>query len=92
MIASQVSFDQMMRVAAGNPDLGVAASYLQVEYGLSELLACWDGFVHTSDAYGQEFKSRKQICLEFSNALNEYLEYLGEQVPDSLGQAISPNR
>jgi hypothetical protein len=85
MIASQVSFDQMMRVAAGNPDLGVSASYLQVEYGLSELQACWDGFVHTSDAYAQEFKSRKQICLEFSNALNEYLEYLGEPVSLKVG-------
>jgi hypothetical protein len=85
MIASQVSFDQMMRVAAGNPDLGVSASYLQVEYGLNELKACWDGFVHTSDAYAQEFKSRKQVCLEFSDALNEYLEYLGESTSLKVG-------
>ena len=85
MIASEVPFNQMMRVAAGNPELGVPASYLQVEYGLDELLACWEGFVHTSDNYGVEFKSRKHVCLEFSDALNEYLEYLGEPVSLKVG-------
>jgi hypothetical protein len=85
MLASFVTFEQMRRAARNNPELGVPASYLQVEYGLSELEACWDGFVHTSDAYGQTFKSRKEIYLEFANALSEYLEYLGEQIPVSLG-------
>lgn len=78
MIASDVSFIQMMRVAAGNKSLATATSYLQVEYGLDELQACWDGFIHTSDDYNQEFKNRKQVCEEFSNALNEYIDYLGE--------------
>jgi hypothetical protein len=85
MIASEVTFDKMRIVARNNPELGIPVSYMQVEYGLKELEACWDGFVHTSDAYGQEFSSRKQICLEFSNALNEYLESLGEQVSITLG-------
>lgn len=78
MIASEVAFDSMMRVAAGYKLLALATSYIQVEYGKEELLACWDGFVHTSDNYGQTFKSRKAVCDEFSNALNEYIEYLGE--------------
>ena len=85
MIASEVTFEKMRIVARNNPELGVPASYLQVEYGLKELEACWDGFVHTSDEYGQEFKTRKQICLEFANALNDYIEYLGEQIPVTLG-------
>jgi hypothetical protein len=85
MLASDVSFEEMRRVAAGNPELGVPASYMQVEYGLSELEACWDGFVHTSDNFLQSFKNRKQVCLEFANALNEYLDYLGEQIPLALG-------
>jgi hypothetical protein len=85
MFASEVPFNQMMRVAAGNPDLGVPASYMQVEYGFDELVACWDGFVHTSDSHGLEFKSRKHVCLEFSDALNEYLEYLGEPVSLKVG-------
>jgi hypothetical protein len=85
MLASEVSFEQMRRAARNNPELAVPASYLQVEYGLAELEACWDGFVHTSDYYNQTFATRKAINQEFANALNEYLEYLGEQVPVSLG-------
>lgn len=85
MLASSVTFDQMRKAARNNPELGVPASYLQVEYGLSELECCWDGFVHTSDHYGQQFKTRKAIYLEFANALSEYLEFLGEQIPVSLG-------
>jgi hypothetical protein len=85
MLASEVTFDKMRIVARNNPELALPASYMQVEYGLEELEACWDGFVHTSDNYGQEFYSRKQICLEFANALNEYIEFLGESIPLSLG-------
>lgn len=89
MLASNVSFAQMRKGACNLQELGVPASYLQVEYGLNELKACWDGFVHTSDNYGLSFKTRKAIYLEFANALSEYLEYLGEQIPVSLGSTIS---
>ena len=85
MKASEVSFEQMRRGARNNPELGVSASYLQVEYGLSELEACWDGFVHTSDEYGLTFKTRKEVNQEFANALSEYLEYLGETIPVEMG-------
>jgi hypothetical protein len=85
MLASSVTFEQMRRAARNNSELGIPASYLQVEYGLAELEACWDGFVHTSDYYQQHFKSRKEIYLEFANALSEYLEYLGESIPLEVG-------
>ena len=85
MRASQCSFDQMMVAAAGSFPLAEATSYIQVEYGLSELQACWDGFVDTSDAYGQEFNSRKQICEEFTHALSEYIEFLGESIHLEVG-------
>jgi hypothetical protein len=85
MIASQVTFEQMMRVAAGNSELAHATSFMQVEHGISELYACWDGFVHTSDTFGQEFSSRKQICSEFTHALTEYIDYLGESSYLTLG-------
>lgn len=75
----------MMLEAITNRVLAEATSFIQVEYGISELHACWDGFVHTSDNYDQEFKSRKQICAEFANALADYIEYLGEPSPQSLG-------
>ena len=75
-----------MRVAASNRQLAEATSYVQVEYGLADLLACWEGFTHTSDAFNQEFKSRKQICAEFTYAITEYIDYLGESVYLSMGR------
>ena len=89
MIASDLTFEQMRRASRKDPSLSVPCSYLQVEYGMSELLACWEGFVDTSVYYGQTFKNRKEIYQEFANALTEYLEFLGEPIPESLGQEIS---
>lgn len=91
MIASDVTFEQMRKASRNIPGLAVTSSYMQVEYGLSELEACWDGFAHTSDAYEHSYKSRKAIYLEFSNALNEYLDYLGESLPESLGSSVHSN-
>jgi hypothetical protein len=85
MIASDVTFEQMRRASRNLSELGVPASYMQVEYGLLELEACWDGFVHTSDYHQQTFKTRKEIHQEFANALSEYLEYLGESIPLEVG-------
>jgi len=83
--ASEITFESMLRYAAGNERLAFATSYLQVEYGVSELRASWDGFVHTSNNYGLDFDNRKVVCEEFSNALNEYLEYLGEPISIKVG-------
>lgn len=87
MNASQCSFEQMMRVAAGNSGLAHATSFMQVEHGISELRAAWDGFVDTSDHYHMSFKNRKDICNNFANALAEYIQYL-EPTPNPLGQAV----
>jgi hypothetical protein len=57
-------------------DLGIILSFFQVEFGLDELRASWDGFTHTSDYYDIEFTSKKQICEKFTEALNDYREYL----------------
>lgn len=86
MNASECTFEHMMRVASGMFDLAEATSYIQVEYGLNELKACWDGFVHTSEAYGVTFKNRKQICVQFAVALSEYIEFLNESTPLEMGQ------
>jgi hypothetical protein len=86
MIASDVSFDSMMRFAAGNFTLAEATSFIQVEFGKSELLACWDGFVDTSNNAGLTFKDRKSICNEFTAALSDYILYLDESAPLTLGQ------
>lgn len=81
MNASDCSFEQMMKIASGMYELAEATSYMQVEYGLSELKACWDGFTHTSEAYDVKFKTRRHICKEFAYALSEYLAYLEETSP-----------
>jgi hypothetical protein len=86
MIASDVTFDSMMRFAAGNFTLAEATSFIQVEYGKSDLVACWDGFVDTSNNAGLTFKDRKSICNEFTAALSDYILYLDESAPLSLGQ------
>lgn len=85
MRATDITFEQMRIGARNNSELGVPASYMQVEYGLSELEACWDGFAHTSDNYGVTFKSKKAIYLEFANALSEYIEAMGESIPVQVG-------
>lgn len=74
-----------MNAAIINKVLAESTSFIQVEYGLSELEACWQGFVDTSDHYGETFTSRKQICEEFTHALSDYIEYLSEPTPKPLG-------
>lgn len=74
-----------MNIASENFTLAEATSFIQVEYGLDELLACWDGFIHTSDAYGQEFATRRHICSEFAEALAEYIEYREQPTSHQMG-------
>jgi len=85
MIATDITFEQVRKAARNLPELGIPASYLQVEYGLAELEACWDGFAHTSDAAAQTFKSRKEIYQTFANALTDYLEFIGEPASLEVG-------
>jgi len=85
MKASDITFESMMRFAADNFTLAEATSFLQVEFGISELRACWDGFVDTSNEARITFKDRKTICNEFTEALSEYVIYLDESAPIGLG-------
>jgi len=86
MIASQVSFEQMMISARNNPTLGEATSFIQVEFGLDELKTSWQGFVDTSDHYGLSFTTRKNVCNEFAVALSEYIEFIAEPPPIEMGR------
>lgn len=85
MIASQCSFDQMIKHAKTDFELASATSFIQVEFGKRELLACWDGFVDSSDDFGLTFKSRKSICESFKEALTSYLDHHYESPLKSLG-------
>ena len=88
MKASDISFSQMLIGARNNPELGLPAGYIQVEYGLKELEACWDGFAHTSDDYGLTFKSRKEIYFEFTDALTDYIDHIGESEYLKMGSQV----
>ena len=85
MKASDITFESMMRFAAGNFTLAEATSFLQVEYGMSELRACWDGFVDTSNNAELTFKNRKHLCNEFTAALSDYIIFIDDEAPLSLG-------
>ena len=78
----------MMTIAADNKKLAEVTSFVQVECGLKELEACWDGFVDTSKYYDVEFNTRKHLCDEFANALIEYAECL-QPTSHEMGSAFS---
>jgi hypothetical protein len=85
MLASTCSFDRMMQVATYMPELAKATSFFQVEFGMDELIACWDGFVHTSDHHEQRFSSKIAICKEFTDALSDYAEFIQEPASHQVG-------
>ena len=76
MIASDISFERMMTYAAGNLSLAEPTSFIQVEYGLKDLRACWEGFVDTSNEAGLSFRNKKEICESFAEALQDYVMFL----------------
>ena len=75
MKASDVTFDDMLAKRKANDMLAQATSFIQVEYGLEELLAHWTGFVDVSDDNEVTFTTKTRVCNEFATALSEYIEY-----------------
>lgn len=73
MKASNCTLEDAQIVAAGHRELAEAMSFVQVEYGYSELLSCWNGFVDASDSYDQTFTTKRKVCFEFANALTDYI-------------------
>lgn len=80
MKASSVSFDTMRALAPKIEGLPLLMSFVQVEEGLDELRAHWQGFVDVSDDYGLTFSSRKQICNDFATVLSEFVDYTEQLV------------
>jgi hypothetical protein len=76
MKASECILEDAQHIAGYKKHLAESMSFIQVEYGHSELVACWEGFVDTSDSYGQNFTTKYKICMAFAEALAEYIEYL----------------
>lgn len=75
MRASECSLQDLITIASGRPDLAILLSYIQVEYGVKDLEASWQGFIDTSDEYGEEFDDKHHICSEFEFLLKEFIEF-----------------
>lgn len=73
MRASECSFDDLMEIGHGSPTLSVLLSYVQVEHGLKDLQASWEGFTDSSDYGGEKFSNKYEICLNFGNSLLELI-------------------
>jgi hypothetical protein len=76
MKASEVSFRRMMLFAATSRRLAEPTSFIQVEYGIEELMACWDGFRDTSDQANLNFQNTNHVCDDFTTALIEFISFL----------------
>ena len=83
MRASDCTLNDAQHIAGHKQHLAEAMSFIQVEYGHAELLACWDGFVDSSDHFQQEFTTKYKICDAFAEALVEYIDYL-EPAPNPI--------
>lgn len=70
------TFDQMRKYATGSWKMSKALSFIQVEMGLKDLEACWDAFLDTSADYGEVFTDENDLYAKFTDALNDYAEYL----------------
>ena len=84
MKASDVSFDNMRKIACSMPDLGRLISFIQIEFGLKELESHWQGFVDVSDNYDLTFTTKRRVCRDFYEILSEFVE-LTESAFDAVG-------
>jgi hypothetical protein len=75
MKASDITLHDIRRIASNIVDLNLAISFIQVEWGLSDLEACWDGFSDSANHFNQTFNDERDCALQFGLALNDYAEY-----------------
>ena len=74
MKAGEMTLHDVRRIAAEVVDLNMAISFIQVEWGLKDLEACWDGFRDSADHFNQHFDDEHDCALQFCLALNEFAE------------------
>ena len=75
MKASQCCLDDIFELATIDEEVAVLLSFVQVEFGLSELRGHWDGFVEMSDDYHIDYDSKEDVTSNFTSALAEFSEY-----------------
>ena len=74
MKAGDMTLNDVRRLAAGSRELSLTLSFIQVEEGLSELEACWDGFRDASNHFDQEFDDERDCAVQFGLSVADFYE------------------
>ena len=74
MKATQCSLQTVFKAAEKDEDIALVLSFIQVEFGLAELQANWDGFVDSSEHYEITYKSRKDVANQFAGSIVDFYE------------------
>jgi hypothetical protein len=74
MKASQCSLDDIFELASVDEEVALLLSFIQVEFGLSELRGHWNGFVEMSNDYHIDYDSKEDVTTNFTFALSEIAE------------------
>lgn len=69
-----MTLTDVRRLAAGLRDLSLTLSFVQVEEGLSELEACWDGFRDAANHFNQEFDDERDCAVQFGLSVADFYE------------------
>ena len=69
-----MTLNDVRQLAAGLRDLSLTLSFVQVEEGLSELEACWDGFRDAANHFNQEFDDERDCAVQFGLSVADFYE------------------
>jgi hypothetical protein len=75
MKAGDMTLGEVRRLAAGIEELNLTLSFIQVEEGLLELEACWDGFRDAANHFGQEFDDKRDCAVQFGLSVADFYEF-----------------
>ena len=74
MTAGDMTLDDVRRLASGIEELNLTLSFIQVEEGLLELEACWDGFRDAANYFNQEFDDERDCAVQFGLSVADFYE------------------
>ena len=94
MKAHEIDFTQVFDYADQRPELAIARSFVQVEGGVSELEASWDGFKDAAEFHNVSYDSATHALEDFYGILIELIELSTILQPplDEVGRSVHPNR
>ena len=74
MKAGNITLDEVRHLAKGIEGLNIVLSFIQVEEGISELEACWDGFRDAANYFNQEFDDERDCAIQFGLSAADFYE------------------